>query len=236
MKKIKIVSCLIVLLSLIVGVCWLYNKEDYNYYLIMGDYVSNSQKFDDKQVVSFTDMLGEYLLKNNKVKEVNSSYLKNNMTSKSLLSMIEKDAYTVDNSSLVKLIQKSKYITITLGINDVLNQIKYDKQQKKLKYDKDVVMQKIDVFKHNYHQILEEISDINKDAKVLLVGCYSIYGDSDLSGLINEAVKEVSLDGGYYVDVGNLDGYLYQQNGLYLTDMGQEMMYKKVVNFVNQIE
>ena len=81
----------------------------------------------------------------NKVNDVNSKYLRNNMTSKKLLEMIENDVYILNDSSLVDLISKSKYITISLGINDIINQIKYDSKSNKLIYDKDVINTKIEI-------------------------------------------------------------------------------------------
>ena len=232
MKKLKVISCCVVIVSLIIGVIYLFKKEDYSYYLIMGDYVSNSQVLGEKEVTSFSSLLGDFLLENKKVNEVNNGYLKNNMTSKSLLEMIEKDSYKTDNTSLTKLIKDSKYITITLGINDVIKQVKYDTFNDQLMYDKDIISNKIEVFKHNYHQILEEIKELNDRAVVLLVGCYSVYGDNSLSLMINEAIEEVSEGYAVYVDVGDLDRYLYHSNELYLTDMGQEHIYKKVVECI----
>ena len=86
----------------------------------------------------------EFEIKNPKTvvdySEVNTGYLKNNLTSKKLLEMIEKDSYKIDDSSLVDLIKKSKYITISLGMNDIISQVKYDELSDKLIYDKDIVM------------------------------------------------------------------------------------------------
>ena len=175
MKKIKLIGCLFVVFTLILGIGLLRKKDDYCYYLAMGDYISHSQVIDGNNIHSFSEMLGEYLLENNKVKEVNGGYLKNNMTSKSLLEMIEKDTYKIDNSNLSKIIKNSKYITISLGINDVINQIKYDSLTDKLMYDEDIISNKIDIFKHNYRQILEDLKDLNKDATILLVGSYRLY-------------------------------------------------------------
>ena len=139
MKKIcRICVCLVLGVSLVIGVVSLIKKEDYSYYLVMGDYVSKNQIINDKEISSFSYLVGEYLKQEEVVNEVNDVYLKNNMTSKKLLEMIEKDSY-IEDSSLVSLIKKSKYITITLGINDVLNQIKYDSNKNKLIYDKDII-------------------------------------------------------------------------------------------------
>lgn len=238
MKKIKIGICLLLVMVFCLGGFFLLKKDDYCYYLAIGDYISNEQVFEDKTVNSFSNLLGDFLVEEKVVNEVSTGYLKNNMTSKKMLEMIEKDSYKVDDSKLVDLIKKSKYITITLGINDVISQVKYDSYKNKIIYDKDVISNKIDIFKHNYHEIVEQIKDINGDAKVLLVGCYSLYGDKELSTLINDATKSVSEDtDSYYVDVSDIeDKYMYQDNQLYLTSLGQEEIYKKVINVIRNIE
>lgn len=238
MKKIcRICVCLVLGLSLVIGVVSLIKKEDYSYYLVMGDYVSKNQIINDKEISSFSYLVGEYLKQEEVVNEVNDVYLKNNMTSKKLLEMIEKDSY-IEDSSLVSLIKKSKYITITLGINDVLNQIKYDSNKNKLIYDKDIITNKIEIFKHNYHEIIQEIKNINNNVNVLLVGCYVVYQDDKLSKNINDAIKEVaSENSAYFIDISDIeDKYMYQENELYLTNLGQEVISSKVISVIKEIE
>lgn len=238
MKKIKIIGSLVLVVFICIGGYFLYKKDDYSYYLALGDYMSNKQVLNDKEIESFSSFLGEYLMEAKEVNEVNHGYLKNNMTSKKLLEMIEKDSYKIDNSSLVDLIKKSKYITISLGMNDILGQIKYDSVNNELIYDKDLINNRIEVFKHNYHEIVEEIKDLNRDASVILIGCYSIYGDKEISSLINSAISEVSIESSsYYVDLNEItDRYMYSENELYLNNIGQEFVYNKVVSLLEEIE
>lgn len=238
MKKIKFCSCLIVLLALLIGTFFLNRKEDYCYYLAIGDYISNDQTINDYKINSFSNLLGEYLKEEKVVNEVNVGYLKNNMTSKKMLEMIEKGSFKTDDSNLNSIIKKSKYITITLGINDVINLIKYDSHNNKLIYDKDVIANKVEVFKHNYHNIIEQIKEINPDTKIILVGCYAFYGDKEIAALINDATQKVSEEtDSYYVDITSIkDKYMYQENELYLTSLGQHEIYNRVVLKIEEIE
>lgn len=238
MKKIKFILVISVIFVLVIGISVFIKKDDYNYYLVMGDYISNNQKIEGEEVESFSSIVSSYLKEEKLVSESNVEYLKNNMTSKKLLEMIEANSYKEDNEDLVSLIKKSKYITITLGINDILNQIKYDSYSKKLIYDKEIIVNKIEIFKHNYHQIIQEIKDINKDAKVILVGNYVLYSDEELSGLVNDATIEVSRECDvYYVDISDIrDKYMYQDNELYLNNLGQEEVSKKVISLIKKIE
>ena len=123
MKKIKIVLSIVLVVVLILGVVTLIKKKDYSYYLVMGDYVSNKQIIGEKQINSFSSFVGDFLKEENMINEVNTQYLKNNMTSKKMLEMIENETYKKDSKDLETLIKKSKYISITLGINDIINNI-----------------------------------------------------------------------------------------------------------------
>lgn len=237
LKKFKIVSYLILLSLIIVGIGILFTKDEYSYYLSLGDYVSNYVMVDDVKVESFTDMVGDYLINEDKVAEHKSDYVSNNMTSKKLLEMIEGNVYNNEGSGLVDEIKKSKYVTITLGINDVLNYIKYDSISDKLIYDEEILKEKINVFKHNYYNIINEIKDINKESNVMLVGTYSIYGDNVVSNLLNDAIKDVSINYNcHFIDVSDIgDNYLYTSNKLYLNGMGQEVITNKVIAKINEM-
>jgi lysophospholipase L1-like esterase len=220
-----------------VGIGILFTKDEYSYYLSLGDYVSNYVMVDDVKVESFTDMVGDYLINEDKVAEHKSDYVSNNMTSKKLLEMIEGNVYNNEGSGLVDEIKKSKYVTITLGINDVLNYIKYDSISDKLIYDEEILKEKINVFKHNYYNIVNEIKDINKESNVMLVGTYSIYGDNVVSNLLNDAIKDVSINYNcHFIDVSDIgDNYLYTSNKLYLNGMGQEVITNKVIAKINEM-
>lgn len=231
MKKIKIIGVIVLVFSLTLGGYLLFKKEDYSYYLALGDYISKDQVIANTKIVSFSNYVGEKLVKEKEVNNVNTSYLKNNMTSKKLLEMIEKDIYSLEETSLVDLIKKSKYITITLGLNDVINQIKYDTNKQELIYDKEIIENKIEVFKHNYYQIVEEIKDLNDEVNVVLVGNYKIYNNFEVSNQLNEAIKQVSDECEvYYVSLEDLkDDYMFNDNALYLNTLGQEVISDKVL-------
>jgi lysophospholipase L1-like esterase len=236
MKKIRVIVSLILVFAFSLGVYSLFKKEDYCYYLVMGDYISNKQVLDSEEIASFSSFLGDYLVSEKKINEVSNGYLKNNMTSKKMLEMIENDSYTLDGTSLVSRIKKSKYITITLGINDIINNVKYDSLKDELIYDKEIIANKIEIFKHNYYQIVEEIKDINSDCIILLVGCYPLYGDEEIALSVSEAIKSVaSCDNCFFVDLSNLtDRYMYNDNELYLTSLGQEEVSKKIISIIKE--
>ena len=235
MKKIiKWVLVIVLALSIILGLFIIKNKKEYCYYLAIGDYVSKDQILKGDNVKSFSSYLSNYLISNKLVNESNKDYLKNSMTSKKMLEMIENDIYVPNDEGIVKKIKKSKYITITLGVNDLINNLKYDNMNDKLIYDKDLILNKIDIFKHNYYTIVDNIKDINKDAKIILVGSYPFYNDKEISNLLNEAIKDVAYNYDcLFVDTVSIDdGYLYDDNKLYLNNMGQEKVYNNIVSIL----
>ena len=231
LKKYKILLSIVICAFLVIGVTVLTRKKDYSYYLVIGDYVSKNQMFDNESIPSFSHDVGEYLKDNKLVSEVQEGYLNNNMTSKKLLEMIENDAYMIDDISLSDEIKRSKYITITLGINDIINDIKYDKMNDSLIYNKDVINDKIDIFKHNYFKVIEEIKNINDDVNIMLVGVYCLYNDMDVFLTLNSAIEEVaSYYNLSYIDLSDIkDSYLYLDNSLYLNSLGQEMISNKII-------
>ena len=236
MKKFKIIICCLLIFAFITSVVTFKKKKE-SFYLALGDYVSNDQMIDDIKVSSFSNDVGAYLKENKLVDDVSRGYLKNNMTSKKLLEMIESDVYGVDKINLSEVIKNSKYMTITLGINDVIGNIKYDKLNDNLIYNKDVIKGKVDVFKHNYHKIIEEIKDINNSIEVVLIGSYYIYNDDYVVDLINDSIKGVAdYYNLSYVDLSDLkDKYLYSDNGLYLNELGQEEVSNKVILKIKEI-
>jgi len=222
---------------MVVGSVVIFKKKKESWYHVLGDYISNDQVINNKKIDSFSYGVERYLKDNKLVSEVSRGYLKNNMTSKKLLEMIESDVYGVDKINLSDVIKKSKYMTITLGINDVISNVKYDKLNDELVYNKDVIKGKVDIFKHNYHQIIEEIKDINGNVDIMLVGTYSIYNDDYVFNTINDSIKEVAIYHNLvYVDLTDIsDKYLYLDNSLYLSELGHEEVSKKVISKIKEM-
>lgn len=237
LKNFKIIICVLVLTAGILGVVCLIREGNKCSYLSIGDYVSKTQYQNNEVVYSFSDSVGEYLIDNNLVSSINKEYITNNMTSKKLLEMIENGVYGVDNNNILKSIKNSKYITITLGINDLINNIKYDNDNDKLTYNKDLIIEKVNVFKHNYYNIIEGIKDVSSDTNIILVGSCFIYDDF-IENLLNDAIKEVAnYNGLLYIDVSNIDEVcLFENNKLYLNSNGQEVLFNKIVAKIKEIK
>lgn len=203
-------------------------------YLAIGDYLSVSGKLKGKEITSFTSLLGDYLVSNNLISEVNTSYTSSSVDSSLLLEMIVKDAYSGNDSGLVSLIKDSKYITISVGMNDVINYIRFDSNNKEAIYDKEHIKRKLEIMKQNYLEIVEEIRELNEGVSVYLVGYYSPfeYGE-EVFEMLNDSVKEVGeLTGVYYVDISEVSEQknMYSNKQIYLNNSGHEYVFEVLKN------
>lgn len=198
-------------------------------YLAIGDYLSVSGKLNGKEITSFTSLLGDYFVSNNLISEVNTNYTSSSIDSSLLLEMIVKDAYSGNDSGLVSLVRDSKYITISVGMNDVIKYIRFDSNNKEAIYDKEYIKRKLEIMKQNYLEIVEEIKELNEGVSVYLVGYYSPfdYGE-EVFEMLNEAVKEVSeLTQTSYVDISGVNekSNLYNEHQIYLNNNGHEYVF-----------
>ena len=187
-------------------------------------------------------MLGDYLVNGNFVENSNYNYTKSNIDSAMLLEMICKDAYSGNDGGVVSLIKDSKYITISVGMNDVLQYIRFDSNNQKIEYDKEYIKRKLEIFKQNYYEIIEEIKELNEGVSVYLVGYYFPFEwvDEDkkeevneVFKLLNDSIKEVSeLMSVYYVDISEVSKVenMYSKYQIYLNQMGHEYVFSVFKN------
>lgn len=209
-------------------------SRNINVYLAMGDYLSVSGKLKGEEITSFTSLLGDYLIDNNLISEVNTNYVSSSIDSSMLLEMIVKDAYSGSDSGLVSLIKDSKYITISVGMNDVIKYIRFDSDNKEVIYDKEYIRRKLEIMKQNYLEIVEEIKELNEGVSVYLVGYYSPfeYG-KDVFDLLNDSVKEVSeLSGVSFLDISDVCDVenMNAKNQIYLNNRGHEFVFNVFKN------
>jgi lysophospholipase L1-like esterase len=213
-----------------------------NTYLAIGDYLSVSGNLKGEKINSFSSMLGDYLLDGNFVEVSNYNYTYSDIDSGTLLEMICKDAYSGNDGGLVSLIKDSKYITISVGMNDILQYIRFDSNNQKLEYNKDYIKRKLEILKQNYYEIIEEIKELNDEASVYLVGYYYPFEwvDEDnkecvneVFKLLNDSIKEVGdLMSVYYVDISEVskEENMYSRYQIYLNQMGHEYVFSVFKN------
>lgn len=227
--------CVIAILFALYKVLFVNEKRDT--YLALGDYLSVSGKINDEEIKSFSSLLGDYFIDSDLVKNVNVNYASPLYDSEMLLEMISRNAYSGKDDGLVKAIKRSEYITVSVGMNDIIDYIRFDSSQKKIIYDKDFIKRKIEIMKQNYYEIVDQIQELNDKSKVYLVGYYYPYCNDDkecekdvheVFGLLNEGIKDVSVVSDvYYVDISEVskEDYMYSRNQIYLNQLGHEYVF-----------
>jgi len=244
--KNKFVRYIIVVLSIVAILFALVKvltpSRKMNTYLAIGDYLSVSGNLKGEEINSFSSILGDYLVNNNLVQVSNYNYTYSSIDSASLLEMICKDSYSGSDDGLVSLIKDSKYITISVGMNDILQYIRFDSNNQKIEYDKEYIERKLEIMKQNYYEIIDEIKELNEGVSVYLVGYYYPFSWVDEENkedvnevfkLLNDSIREVSdLMSVYYVDISEVskEDNMYSKYQIYLNQMGHEYVFSVFKN------
>lgn len=244
--KNKIIRYLIVVFSIIAILFALMKllkvNKKLDTYVALGDYLSVSGSVKGEDVTSFTSLLGEYFVSNNLVSKVNDSYTKSSITSEMLLEMINKDAYNENSEGLLSLIKDSKYVTISVGMNDILQYLRFDSNRQELIYDKEIVDRKLEIMKQNYCEIIEEIKNINENINVYLVSYYYPFEwvnednkieVNEVFNKLNSSIKEVSeVTNVHYVDISEVskEENMFNKYQIYLNQSGQDNVFDIIKN------
>jgi len=230
-----VVLCVIAILFGLYKVLSVNRKLDT--YLALGDYLSVSGDLKGEKITSFSSLLGDYLVSDQQVRDVNNNYVSASVDSEMLLEMICKDAYSGNDEGLVKVIKNSKYITVSVGMNDIIDYIRFDSSQKKVIYDEEFIRRKMEIMKQNYYEIIETIKEINDRSKIYLVSYYYPYSWVDgeyerdvneVFALLNDSIRDISeASEVYYVDISEVskEEYLFDKYQIYLNQMGHEYVF-----------
>ena len=179
-----VVSC--VLIAMII-----FKKEPPRYLMVMGDNISYGSKYQN-QIVSYGDLLYKKIYENNKMVGYDDSFAIPNLTSSTLLEMINKDASN-NKQKISKYFKKSKCIIVSIGINDILNQLFYDKETGNLEYDEDSIYTQIYIIGQNIHQIIGYIRHYNSHCSLLFMGYSSYIKTSSFSKLVEKINTTINL-------------------------------------------
>ena len=230
-----VVFCVISILFALIKV--LSPAKKMNTYLAIGDYLSVSGNLKGEEINSFSNILGDYLINNDFVDVSNYNYAKSSIDSAMLLEMICKETYSGKDDGLTSLIKDSKYITISVGMNDIAKYIRFDSNNQNIEYDKEYIKRKLEIMKQNYFEIIDEIKELNNGVSVYLVSYYSPFSwvneenksrVNEVFEMLNESIKEVSeLMDVYYVDISEVskEENMYSKHQIYLNQLGHEYVF-----------
>lgn len=217
-------------------------ENEKNTYLVLGDYLNVSGNLENNKIVSFSELLGKYFVEKNEIENVNRNYVSSSVNSEELLEMISKDSYSGKDNGLNSQIKNSKYITISVGMNDILEYIRFDSNNQKIVYDKEFIKRKLEILKQNYYEIIEQVKEINSDAEVYLVGYYFPFmwvdeenkeSVNEVFKLLNDSIKDISeVSDVYYVDISEVskEEYMFSKYQIYLNELGHEYVFSLIKN------
>lgn len=174
-KKYRIFVLLLIVVITIFSLSFIKEKED-DSLLLIGDISHVKEhlidKLDDYNIVDFT-------LSAMKSKEL-LFYLTNNVKLSN-----EEGTKTINN-----LIKESKYIVLSIGINDIFSKITINKYEKTILYDKENMNLTFEVLEQNILEIIKHINNINKSVRLLMTSYddpfYFLKNDDENDKLIND--------------------------------------------------
>ena len=218
----KVIFIIILFLS-----CYfIYNKTINNkkYYLVIGD--SLSKGINEYGVTSkgYSEYIKEYLEDNKLLKDYNKTFTSSNYRTTDIIRILSYNEIK-DNYSLNRLLKKADIITISLGIEEIYNNI--DKNN----YN---TYNHIDNIINNYEKILKYISKFNYD-KVYILGYYNTYKNkNDIFIYANYKLKELTRKYNYnFVDISNIfnnnPNYLSKNNSFLPNNRGYEKISQIIV-------
>lgn len=239
-KMIRLGIVFLGVVALVISLVKVCGRDKLDTYLAIGDYLSVSGSLKEEKITSFVSLLGEYFLEEREVKEINDNYTSSKIDSTLLLKMISEGASSGKDEGLKSLIENSKYITISVGMNDILDYIRFDSNNQKIVYDKEYIKRKLEIMKQNYFDIVEEIKNINGDARVYLMGYYCPFfwvdeeykiDVNEVFLLLNDCIKDVGvLTDVNYVDISDVAsaGNMIDDYQIYLNDEGQKHIFELI--------
>lgn len=220
------IICLILIISMCIGVYLLnYKKEENEFvYIAMGDFITSIDG-------SYSDMYAS----NNKVDIYNKFLSRKSMTSNDLLRMLSIDVsivYNGVNKSISSVIKHSNMVTISVGYNDVMNNVRYNSISNEHIYDEDVILRSISLLQENLFNIIDIIYLYNKNIDIYVLSIYYPYPRKEnkenyLYDRVNESIEDACDDGkAIYIDISGVSDVMYIDEGNVIPNVtGNEFIY-----------
>lgn len=230
MKKILIPLLIIILVFLI----YKFNEDDLIDYMVIGDSISCGINSYGNKTYGYNDYLKNYLNSNNLLHKYNNYFSKDKYTIKELLNDIKNNKniiYNDKNYNLKKELRESDILTISIGMDEIVNILNKNKDFKNIKTDLDEIINDMD----NLIKIVTSYSKTN----VILIGYYNPYNEynkdidkvfSYINDKYNSIAKKYNI---IYIDIYNIikkdKTYLPNKIDYHLTSKGYLEIAKEVI-------
>ena len=213
MKKIIFTFLVFFLIFLI----YYFNINEKVYYASIGDYlaygINNFEKVDN----SYSKNIKTYY-KNNLEKYVNYSTIEDYRINDLIndINYNKKIFYEGNEYQIQNILIKSNYITLSIGMNDVIN-------KKRLTYDY------MDQLTNDINKLFKLIRKYNKD-RIDFLGFYNIINNKQLIDYTNNRLKKICQRNKInYIDISELNNNIIKYN--YPTNSGYTYITNKIINF-----
>lgn len=196
-----------------------------NLYLALGDSLAAGYQSDNTMGDSYTDYVGEKLLVAELVNRFSKEFALSGMTSYGLRFRLEHDLFQDSQGrTLLEAAQTASIITISIGANDLLNQIEINFENPSLIYDSNDIDYALEALTENLTFVINQLAAASPNAQIYVLGYYmplpflaGLFSDTDyrVFGRLDETLKAISEDTGVrFVDISSASSTTFIPNPL----------------------
>ncbi len=216
----KILIGFIVVLS--VFLIYLGFRDDNVYYLAMGDYIANGINPMGIKDYGYTDYI-----KDNLKADTYVNIAKDNNRIIDLINAINDNVDVAVNrkrKTLQNALIKADLVTISIGMNDIINTLSFD-------YNSNDLYNRLEQVMNDYEELFKVLRKYCKE-KIYLTGLYNTTGSEELNNFFTFADNKIkALADKYkikYVSISDLHDYL--ESKFYPNKQGYEMIANKIID------
>ena len=234
-KKIK----LLILIIMCSTTFFIYRHTNYNNitYTVMGDGLSYGIDSYGRKTYSYSDYVKDYLMDKNKLKKYHKLYTKKDMTIEMLhntLLMNEKKLYEGKKTNIKAMLGETDYLTMSIGINDLLYQLSITTKLSEEKVDNI-----INEIEKKFNNLIKEIRTIyNRD--IYIIGYYDLNINNELYKTAIKKINNVykkNKDVIYistYIISDNKDIFLSNHTNYYPNYKGYRLISTKIIDKISK--
>lgn len=148
-------------------------------YVALGDSLAEGLLYDKSFGKSYAEIISEHLLQQKKLQSFSKEFAVSGYKSRNLLKDLQSNKVK-NNASLHDTVKQASLITIHIGANDFLSEMKVNAESQTIEFDHTKTSAIMTQVKTNVSEILKEIRTLNSSAKIVVLGYYYPYVHIDV--------------------------------------------------------